>query len=261
MVTISWPVLLQYMDPLFYLVGKIVIGLGILMLIGSITGALLIVYSFKTKRFFFARLMLTIISILESVIKSIFRLVGSEDTIVDEVGVLLRNYISQKKFEETSISSRTIFMPQCLRNPECPAKLTQEGIICVNCGRCEIGNSKRYAEEMGYKFFLVPGSSFIKRMIKKYPPKAIIGVGCQMEIKEGLDLCNRYAIPGIGVPLSTTGCVSTTLDWNLFYEAISNGTGPKTAKTDEVSKKTDGPQDDLQGPVLGEQGATSQAHT
>jgi len=75
---------------------------------------------------------------------------------------------------------------------------------------------------MGYKLFIVPGSSFIKRIIKKYRPRAIIGVGCQMEIKEGLDLCHRYGLPAVGVPLLQNGCVSTKLDWDQFYDTLSD---------------------------------------
>ena len=112
-------------------------------------------------------------------------------------------------------------MPQCVRSTECPAKLTPEGIKCVNCGRCKVGEAKKYAESLGYRFFIVPGSSFIKRIIKKYRPRAIVGVGCHMEIKEGLDLCHRHGIPARGVPLSTAGCVATTLDWEQFCEAIN----------------------------------------
>lgn len=103
--------------------------------------------------------------------------------------------LTQKKFLNTPYEKRFIFMPQCLRSVECPAKLTPEGIICVNCGRCGIGEAKRYAESLGCKFFVVPGSSFIKRIIKKDRPGAIVGVGCSMEIKEGLDLCHSHGIP------------------------------------------------------------------
>ena len=66
-------------------------------------------------------------------------------------------------------------------------------------------------------------SGVIKRMIKKYRPGAIVGVGCIMEIKEGVDLCHRYDIPAIGVPLLTSGCISTELEWERFYETISDG--------------------------------------
>jgi hypothetical protein len=43
-----------------------------------------------------------------------------------------------------------------------------------------------------------------------------------MELKEGLDLCHSHAIPARGVPLTTAGCVATTLDWEQFYEAITD---------------------------------------
>jgi hypothetical protein len=43
-----------------------------------------------------------------------------------------------------------------------------------------------------------------------------------MEIKEGLDLCHSHSIPARGVPLTTSGCVATTLDWEQFYEAITD---------------------------------------
>jgi hypothetical protein len=214
--------LTEYMDVAFYLLGKAVVILSLLILIVSVMGAILILYSFKTGHFFAARLMLISISLLESVIEAIFWLARADDAIVDDVGVRLRNYINRKKFTKVPLGSRFIFMPQCVRSIDCPAKLTPEGIKCINCGRCNVGEAKKYAESLGYQFFIVPGSSFIKRIIKKYRPKAIVGVGCQMEIKEGLDMCHSYDIPAIGVPLSQAGCVSTTLDWEKLYDEISD---------------------------------------
>ncbi len=211
----------EYLDRLFYLVGEAVVLLAISVLVLSVLVALLILYSFKTGNFFAARIMLLGITLLESVIKPLFWIARADDAIVDEVGVRLRNYINRQEFIKTPYERRFIFMPQCVRSTQCPAKLTPEGIKCVNCGRCEVGKAKEYAEGMGYRFFIVPGSSFIKRIIKKYRPQAIVGVGCPMEIKEGLDLCHSHAIPAQGVPLSKAGCVATTLDWELFYEAIT----------------------------------------
>lgn len=214
--------LLEYTDQLFYLVGKAVVVLVALILLASALGALLILYSFRTGHFFAARLMLISISLLESVIKALFRLARADDGIVDDVGIRLRNYISRKKFKTVPCKERFIFMPQCVRSTECPAKLTPEGIRCMSCGRCRVGETKSFAEGLGYRFFIVPGSSFIKRIIKKYRPKAIIGVGCQMEIKEGLDLCHSHDIPALGVPLSQAGCVSTTMDWDQLYDTLSD---------------------------------------
>jgi hypothetical protein len=213
----------EYLDRLFYLVGEAVVLLAVFVLVLSVIVALLILYSFKTGNFFAARIILLGTTLLESVIKPLFWIARADDAIVDDVGVRLRNYINRQEFLKTPCEQRFIFMPQCVRSTECPAKLTPEGIKCVNCGRCNVGKAKEYAEGMGYRFFIVPGSSFIKRIIKKYRPQAIVGVGCPMEIKDGLDLCHRHAIPALGVPLSKAGCVATTLDWEQFYEAINNG--------------------------------------
>jgi uncharacterized protein len=212
----------EYLDKLFYLVGEAVVLLAIIALMLSILTALLIIYSFRTGNFFAARIILLGTTLLESVIKSLFWIARADDSIVDDVGVRLRNYINRKEFLKTPVDQRFIFMPQCVRSTECPAKLTPEGIKCKDCGRCNIGEAKKVAEGLGYKFFIVPGSSFIKRIIKKYKPRAVVGVGCQMEIKEGLDLCHSHAVPAQGVPLLKSGCVATTLDWEKFYEAIGD---------------------------------------
>ncbi|OPY54990.1 MAG: hypothetical protein A4E49_00710 [Methanosaeta sp. PtaU1.Bin112] len=211
----------EYVNQLFYLVGEVVVLLAALILILSLIVSMLVLYSFKTGNFFAARYMLLGIVLLENVITALFWIFRADDSIVDDVGVRLRNYINSKKFLRVPFSMRFIFMPQCVRSTECPAKLTPEGIMCVNCGRCGVGEAKRYAEGLGYRFFIVPGSSFIKRIIKKYQPRAIVGVGCHMEIKEGLDLCHRYGIPARGVQLLTAGCVATTLDWEQFYETLT----------------------------------------
>ena len=214
--------LADYLDTIFYLLGKAVVIMALLILLVSILGAVLILYSFKTGHFFAARLMLISISLLESVIKAMFLLARADDSIVDDVGIRLRNYINRKKFLRIPHDRRFIFLPQCVRSVDCPAKLTPEGINCVGCGRCNVGDAKKFAESLGYRFFVVSGSSFIKRIIKKYRPEAIIGVGCQLEIKEGLDLCHSYDIPAIGIPLSRAGCVSTILDWEKLHDEITD---------------------------------------
>jgi hypothetical protein len=209
------------LDSIFYFIGELVVFIGLFFLFSAVIGSVLVLYSYKTGHFIAAGLMLVIISVLESSIKSFLRLAKIDEGIVDDVGIRLRNYINRKKFLRVPKEERVIFLPQCLRSTKCPAKLTPEGIKCLDCGLCGIGEAKRYSENLGYKLFIVPGSSFIKRIIKKYRPKAIVGVGCQMEIKEGIDMCHGIGLPAIGVPLLQSGCVATKVDWDMFYRAIS----------------------------------------
>jgi len=207
-------------DSFFILIGKTVIYGALALLILAVLGSLLIAYSFKTERFIFPNFMLFSIKVLETIVKAIFRLVGVDDSIVDDVGITLKNKISLRKFRETPVNKRLIFLPQCLRAADCPSKLSPEGMKCIGCGHCEIGHAIKSAESIGYKVFIVPGSSFIKRLVRKHKPNAILGVGCITEIKAGLEMCEKLNLFGVGLVLDRAGCVSTTLNWDNFYELI-----------------------------------------
>ncbi len=208
----------------FYaIIGQAVVYIVLFLFIIAVLGSLLIAYSFKTERFIFSNFMLFCITLLENLVKAIFRLVRMDDAIVDEVGISLKNKISLKKFKDTPKNQRMIFLPQCLRAIDCPSKLSPEGMQCINCGKCEAGRAKKSAEEMGYRVFIVPGSSFIVRLVREYKPQAIFGVGCMAEVKAGLEMCEKLNIYGVGLVLDKAGCVSTVLDWDKFYELIEMG--------------------------------------
>jgi hypothetical protein len=205
---------------LFAIIGEAVVYFLIFLLAIAVLGSLLIFYSFKTEKFIFPGFMLFSITILETLVKALFRFVGADDSIVDDVGIALKNKISLKNFRNTPINRRMIFLPQCLRAINCPSKLSPEGMKCISCGNCEVGKAKKCAEDLGYKVFIVPGSSFIKRLVRKHKPFAILGVGCMSEVKAGIEMCEKMRLFGVGLVLDKAGCVSTVLDWDKFYEFI-----------------------------------------
>jgi hypothetical protein len=183
---------------------------------------ILLAYSFKTGNVLFPNMLIIGILFFEGPIKAIIRLFGVDDTAIDRLSIDMQNRAMWATFSKIPFDKRAIFIPQCLRSIECPARLSPEGIKCKGCGRCEINNARMAAEKLGYMFFVVPGSSFIVRMIKKYHPTAIIGVGCLCEVKEGLNLMHKNKIPAIGVVLDRSGCVSTVLDWEKFFEVMQS---------------------------------------
>ena len=131
------------------------------------------------------------------------------------------NELSRKKFKETPYKDKIIFLPQCLRDPECKAKTTEEGIIYLGCGKCNIAGFKKEAEKLGYKLFIVPGSSIVKTLIKKYKPKAVLGVACLPELKEAMIMVKKHKIAAQGVLLSKDGCVNTEVNWKKLRDIIS----------------------------------------
>ena len=192
----------------------------ILMLVLVFFGALAVLLFLKTKRVFIPTVTLMILSFFETPIKHILWILGVEGIFLDHMLTSLRNTLYRRAYAQTPYETRAIFLPQCLRHTDCPAKLTSEGIVCVNCGRCGIGELKKFSEDLGYLFFVVPGSSFIKCMIRKYRPKAVLGVGCSMEVKEGTALMSSIGMPVQSVTLLRDGCVDTRVDVMALVEKI-----------------------------------------
>jgi hypothetical protein len=190
--------------------------------------SLVLFVSLKTKRVIFPSFMALMLSSLESPLKALFRFFHLNDTVIDRFIIDLRNRLFRVEFAKADYKDRMVFLPQCLRSTDCPAKLSPEGIQCIKCGKCVIKSIKENAEELGYRVFVVPGSSFIKRMIAFYKPRAIVGVGCRHEVKDGLDMCDKYKIPGQGVVLLKSGCVNTIVNLEEVLRVLR--TKPVTAE-------------------------------
>jgi hypothetical protein len=201
--------------------------LGSLLLVALLISAIIIVivlallaYSLKTGTILLPNLMINGIVFFESPLKAVARLFGVDDSRIDRLAIRLKNRTICQTYRKIPYEKRAVFVPQCLRSVNCPAVLSPEGIKCKDCGACGISEARKEAKRLGLMFFIVPGSSFIVRLIKKYRPGAIIGVGCLCEVKEGLDMMHRYKIPAMGVILERSGCVATTLNWEKLYEIM-----------------------------------------
>lgn len=181
---------------------------------------LLLAYSFRTGNILFPNVMVTGIMFFEGPIRIILRTLRVDDTRMDLITIRMKNQAIYPMFRKIPYNKRAIFLPQCLRSITCPAVLSPEGIKCRSCGACGISEARKEAEKLGYMFFVVPGSSFIMRMVQKYKPEGIIGVGCMYEVRDGLDIMHSHRIPAIGVMLERSGCVNTQLDWDRLFAAM-----------------------------------------
>ncbi len=179
------------------------------------------IISMRRGRFYLPWLLRPGLIILEGLAKTIWRIGKIDDREVSAFSIRLRNQLNRESFSKVPMADRAVFLPQCLRSSDCPSHLTTEGLVCKRCGRCDIGRSIDELEARGCRVFIVPGSTFLTRMVKKYHPKAIVGVGCLMEVKEGLDMLERKNLLGMGVVTTRDGCVETTLDWPTLLETVT----------------------------------------
>jgi len=119
------------------------------------------------------------------------------------------------KFMKVDYSDRVLLLPHCLRSRDCPAKMSELGYICLNCGNCPIGELKEYAEKLGYKgVYILPGGALAERVLSKVKPKAVIGVACYKECVLGHVILLKLGIIGQAVPLLRDGCIDTIVDVN-----------------------------------------------
>ncbi len=187
-----------------------------LFIAGVLVASVLVMYMAYNKKVILPRFILILMTMLEWPVKAVLR--GFD---VDKVMINVTNKVYQRRWLKTPYGCRAIFLPQCLRATGCPAKLGSEGIECVNCGKCKIGGLKKEVENIGVKFFIVPGSSFIKRMLAKYKPKAVLGVGCYPEVEEGMKMVGSSGLVAQCVPLLTDGCINTDVNWGSLRKRIS----------------------------------------
>lgn len=220
------------LNNLLFIVGELTVIIIVAAVVSAFILVVISLYSIRKGRLYFPRVLKTGLVLLEGLMKAMFRFFGLEDRELFTFLILLHNSMNATLFTRIPVAERAIFMPQCLRSSQCPAHLTPEGLRCQVCGRCTVGEAKVMLEKLGYRIFIVPGSSFIKRMVKKYRPKAIMGVGCLAEVKEGIDMADKMGLVVMGVVTLKEGCVETVVNWSDIYEVAVLGIDPASIPED-----------------------------
>jgi len=145
------------------------------------------------------------------------RILGIKPENVDRLFIDMKNDINRGAFRKIKPKDKILFLPQCLRNPKCRAKVNGFGYDCVDCCGCKASQLKRGAEKLGYRVFIVPGGSMVFKAIEKLKPKAVIGVAC---LKELLPAVEEIHLPLQTVELSKVGCINTDVDINKTLEVL-----------------------------------------
>ena len=163
----------------------------------------------KKNRLIFPNLALFLMDNFHSILLRLFLLIGTEETFY-RIGIEFYNKYYEDKFKKAK--KRVLVLPHCLRDTRCPAKLTPNGVECIFCNRCKIAEIIKVAEEKGYKVYIIPGSTFLKRILKEEKPDAVFGVACNRDLFYGMNALSRKGIPSQGQPLLRDGCINTLVD-------------------------------------------------
>lgn len=202
----------------YQIFGQIVFIVGVLILlllsVTLILGKILI----RQERLIFPRLLLFTIDVFYSLFKKFAGNVGVDEKIVDQIGVEVRNKVNEKSFKQIDDKDKVLILPHCLRSPECEAKLDSTGLHCTDCNRCVIGILKNKAEDKGYNVFIIPGSTFLKKIVKENNFKAVLGVACYQDLNLAMTKLSNFSPQGIA--LLKDGCVCTKVDTRAVLDKM-----------------------------------------
>ncbi|KZX16059.1 DUF116 domain-containing protein [Methanobrevibacter curvatus] len=202
----------------FEIIGQIafiiVISLFVLLILALVLGVVLV----KKKILIFPKIVIFALDFLYSPLKYLTKTLGFNEVMVDQIGVEIRNKINENNFKEKDNKNKIIVFPHCLRHENCPAKLGEMGLKCSECGLCSIGEIKPKAEEIGYNIFIVPGSTFIKKIVKNHKFESVLGIACYEDLN--ISMMNLSNFSPQGVLLSRTGCFKTDVDVQTVLEKI-----------------------------------------
>lgn len=102
-----------------------------------------------------------------------------------------------------------------------------------------ISSLKKRAESLGYKVYIVPGGSFVKRIVKKDAPSGALGVACGYELNYSMMEISQFC-PVQGVPLLKNGCYCTKVDEELVEEKVLLGVQETEREKREEGEKREG---------------------
>jgi geranylgeranyl pyrophosphate synthase len=94
----------------------------------------------------------------------------------------------------------------------CRASTDELGLLCTECGNCNISGFLQEAENLGYITIVTEGTTIARKLVESGRVDAIIGVGCMEVLQKMFDAVHKYSLPAIGVPLISCGCVDTKAD-------------------------------------------------
>lgn len=195
----------------YELIGILFIYLSIISLFVSGIALILGIYSIKKRKILFPNFVIFTLYFFYSPLVWICKKLSIKENIVDEILIEIKNSIGLEGFKKVK-NKKIILLPQCMRHNRCKTRCDSlYGYECTKCNLCDIGTIVEVSEKYDFKVFIVPGGSFVKKIIKHYRPKSCIGVACFVELIDSMHMASKY-MEVQGVCLMNDGCYNTKVE-------------------------------------------------
>ena len=142
----------------------------------------------------------------------------------DLIEVNLNTAINRDKFKGKK--EKVLLLPHCCRkymDSRCKAKVNEEvsSYLCAHCSEdCLANKATKLGEAKGYKVFILPGGSCIKKILDKIDCEVVFAIACPEEINMCVELVENKGKTCIGVPLTKNGCSNTKFSLMALKKAL-----------------------------------------
>ncbi len=130
--------------------------------------------------------------------------------------------MNNKCLQREKLRARRILLllPHCLQINECDIRLTYNIHNCKACGRCEIKDLIRIADDNNLNLFVATGGNLARKIVKDVHPEAIVAVACERDLSSGI--ADSYPLPVFGIPNERPfgPCFNTKVSLKKVKEAI-----------------------------------------
>ncbi len=142
----------------------------------------------------------------------------------DLVDLQIKNLVHEEEFKNAN--EKILLVPHCCRKYmdwRCKADFDPDvsSYFCNHCSPdCLANQATELGKENGYKVFILPGGSGMKKIFERMNCDAVSGIACPEEIKLGLSVAESEGLAVRGIPLTKNGCANTRFNLDSLKEAL-----------------------------------------
>jgi len=136
------------------------------------------------------------------------------------LAVMINNHSWRDIVSGIPFNRRILLLPKCIAHAtECPAQFDELGLLCEQCGKCDIADITTRADELGYHTLVSEGTTTVSTLLGSGKVECVIGVGCLHSFEKSFPLAVKEAVPSIAIPLYNNDCKNSKVD-KLWLDEI-----------------------------------------
>lgn len=138
------------------------------------------------------------------------------------LAVMINNYAWHGIVEGIPFDRRILLLPKCIsHSTQCPGKYDELGLLCEQCGRCDLAEIISKADELGYHTIVSEGTTSASLLLSSGQVECVIGVGCLHSFERSFPLAVKEAVPSIAIPLYNNDCKDSKVDKIWLNEVLA----------------------------------------